>query len=402
MNKILKAFILGLIFTTMAAGSFYAGSTWKAHALIWEDNELDPGLSKISEAKGSIKKLYVDKVNDKKLVDGAIKGMLTALGDPYSSYMDKKHFSMFKDETKGYFEGIGIQIGMKENKITVIAPIEDTPADKAGMKAGDLIAEIDGVKTEKMALNDAVDKIRGPGGTTVKIKIVRPSTKKTIDFKIVRSKISSPNVSGKILQKDIGYIRVHSFSEETTDKAKAELNKLKGKGIKGLVFDLRSNPGGLLEQAIKLSSLFIEKGVIVSTKGKSGINQQYTAQGDADSDSDLPMVVLVDHGSASASEIFAGAIQDHKRGTIVGDKTFGKASVQQVEMLSDNTAITITIAHYFTPSGRSIAKNGVKPDVLIKTPKKHDKENDIQLNKAIEILKTKMQKAGGPALKKAS
>lgn len=392
MNNKLKILILGLVLVTSVAGSFYAGSVWQSHASVWADKQADPGIAKISEAKDSITRLYVDKVSDKKLADGAIKGMLTALGDPYSSYMDKKHFGAFKEETQGYFDGIGIQIGMKESKITVIAPIEDTPAFKAGMKAGDLITEIDGKKTDKMALNDAVDKIRGKKGTAVKIKVLRPSTKKVMNFKIVRSKISNPNVNSKMLEKGIGYIKVHSFSEETTDKAKAELNKLKDKGVKGLVFDLRSNPGGLLDQAIKLSSLFIDKGVIVSTKGKSGINQQYTAQGYADADTKLPIVVLVDHGSASASEIFAGAIQDHKRGTIVGDKTFGKASVQQVEMLSDNTAITITIAHYFTPSGKSIAKNGIKPDVLIKAPKDHGKEKDkdVQLDKAIEVLKKKL------------
>lgn len=390
MNNKIKALVFGFTAVLLVTSSFYAGTVWKTHAPLWQNGKIDPGLSKISEAKNSISRLYVDKVNDKKLTDGAIKGMLAELGDPYSSYMDKKHFGVFKEETKGYFDGIGIQIGMKEKKIAVIAPIEGTPAHKAGIRAGDIILEIDKKKTDKMNLNDAVDMIRGQRGTTVRLKVMRPSTKKTSDYKIVRSKISSPNVKGKIIDDNIGYVKVHSFSEETTERVKEELDKLKKSAAKGLIMDLRSNPGGLLDQSIKLSSLFIQKGTIVSTRGKSGINNKYTATGFG-ADTTIPLVVLVDHGSASASEIFAGAIQDHNRGTIVGDKTFGKASVQQVEMLSDNTAITITIAHYFTPSGRSIAKHGVKPDVLVKLPKDHGKDKDPQLDKALDIIKSKIK-----------
>lgn len=401
MKKIFKALFVAVPAVVIVMASFYTGILWHTHTSYLQDQRKansDAGFIKINEAKESIKRLYVEEVKDKKLVDGAINGMLSALEDPYSSYLDKEHFGWFQDETKGYFEGIGIQIGMKENKIVVIAPLEDTPAHKAGMKAGDLITEIDGKKTNKMTLNDAVSKIRGPQGSKVKIKALRPSSRKTLDFEIVRAKIVTPNVKGKILEKDIGYIRVHSFNEDTTEKVRDELVKLKEKNIKGLIIDLRVNPGGLLDQSIKLSSLFIEKGVIVSTKGKSGVGKEYTALGSV-VDKSTPLVVLVDNGSASASEIFAGAIQDHKRGIIVGEKTFGKASVQQVERLSDNSALSITIAHYLTPSGRSIAKEGIKPDVVVKSPKPDkdeevgghsftkDEKDDVQLQKAIEVLR---------------
>lgn len=403
MKKILKALVLLVFIATLISASFYAGVIWRAHIGLEQGNP-SAGLGKIYEAKESIKRLYVEKVDDKKLVDGAVKGMLLELDDPYSSYMDKDHFSWFEDETRGYFEGIGIQIGMKDDKITVIAPIEDTPAHKAGMRAGDLIVEIDNKKTDSMNLNDAVSKIRGQRGTKVNIKAFRPSTEKELEFNITRARIVTPNVKSKILKNDIGYIRIYSFSEETVSNVRNELLRLKERKIKGLVIDIRINPGGLLDQSVKLSSLFIEKGLIVSTKGKAGIDKEYNATGDV-VDKDIPLAVLVDHGSASASEIFAGAIQDYKRGIIIGEKTFGKASVQQVERLSDNTAITLTIAHYYTPKGRSIAKEGIKPDVVVKRPESGkdddesmvhsfeiDEKKDNQLNKAIEVLLEEIKK----------
>lgn len=342
-------------------------------------------IDKVSEAMSVIKRLYVDKTNDKKLVDGAIKGMVESLGDPYSSYLDKTHFDAFREETRGNFEGIGVQIDKKKDQLLVISPIDDTPAFKAGLKAGDNIIKINGENTKNMTLNSAVSKIRGKKGTKVNLAIYRPSDKKTREVSIIRDTISAPNVKGKIQEGKIGYIRVHSFSGETVSKFKKELDKLNDKGVEGLILDLRSNPGGLLEQAIGISSAFIEKGVIVSTKGKTKAKKDYFAYGGADTK--VALAVLVDHGSASASEIFAGAIQDYDRGVIIGEKTFGKASVQQVEALSDNTALTITIAKYFTPKGRSIAKEGIKPDIVLK----NKKDDDLQLNKAVEVLKEKIK-----------
>lgn len=406
LKKILKALVVLGCIAFLVSASFYAGALWRVHTPYpgnSDEADFGAGLGKINEAKESIKRLYVEKVEDEKLVEGAVKGMLSELDDPYSSYLDEEHFGWFKDETRGFFEGIGIQIGMKDDKITVVAPIEGTPAHLAGMKAGDSIIEIDGKKTDNMNLNDAVSKIRGEKGTKVKIKILRPSTEKEHEFDIIRARISTPNVKGEVLKNDIGYIRVYSFSEEIANKVRTEVSGLKEQNIKGLIIDLRMNPGGLLDQSVKLSSLFIEKGLIVSTKGKAGVDKEYNASGKV-ADKDIPLVVLVDNGSASASEIFAGAIQDHKRGVIIGEKTFGKASVQQVERLSDNSAITITIAHYYTPNGRSIAKEGIKPDVIVKKPESTDdseslvhsfeidEEKDNQLKKAIEVLLKEIKK----------
>jgi carboxyl-terminal processing protease len=386
MPKYLKISISVLLAAIVLLLSFSAGLTYGRHESYLKNNN-GGGLFKITEAISAIKRLYVEKVTDKKLSDGAVRGMVKELDDPFSNYFDKKHYSFFKEETQGHFDGIGIIIGEENKKITVISPLEGTPAEKAGIKAGDIIAKINGKTTGKMKLADAVKKIRGKQGTAVALTIYRPVTKKSFDARIVRQQITSPNVTGKVIDKKIGYIQFHSFNEDTTTKFKEKLAELKSKGIKGLIVDLRSNGGGLLDQAVELSSQFIETGPIVITRGRTQGEKIYNALGGANTT--LPIVVLVNHDSASASEIFAGAIQDTKRGKIVGVKTYGKASVQQVVSLSDGSAISITIAHYFTPKGRMIAKVGIKPDFVVKFKAGN---GDSQIEKAQKVLQDLISK----------
>lgn len=389
MPKYLKVsfavFIAGLVILTSFSAGLYVGLHKSLVSL--EDTFGYKDLSKIREVISAIDSSYVEKISKKKLIEGSISGIVKSLDDPYSNYLNKKHFGMFKEGTTGYFDGIGIIIGMKNEKITVTSPLQGTPAVKAGIKAGDVITKIDGKSTEKMSLDTAVKNIRGKRGTMVKLEIYRESSKKTLKFSIVRDKILLPNVTKKKFG-EVGYLMVHSFNEETTKTFNEKLNELIGEGSKGLIIDLRNNPGGLLEQAIDISSLFIESGPIVKTKGRISGEKTYNAKGGANTK--IPIVVLVNHGSASASEIFAGAIQDYKRGSIIGERTFGKASVQQVEQLSDGSALTITIAKYYTPKGRSIAKSGIKPDIIIKL--KNGNKDDIQLKKAKEVINKIIEK----------
>ena len=331
------------------------------------DNRTDTyeSLKVFSDVIDLVEKNYVDEVDPKKLIENAIQGMVSSL-DPHSSLLTPEAFKELQIDTQGEFTGIGIHVTMRDNLVTVISPIEGTPAYKAGIQAGDKIVKVDGTATED--LRDAVKRMRGPKGTEVNITIVREGESKPLEFKLVRDVIPIDSVKSTVLQKGYGYVRVTNFRENTYDDLVNALDKLeaKEKPMKGLVFDLRDNPGGVLDQAIRISDLFLDSGVIMSSKGRlKRHNRTYYAHKDDSKPRHYPMVVLINGGSASASEIVAGALQDQKRALILGTTSFGKGSVQAIENLRDGYALKLTIARYYTPSGRSIQAKGVEPDIVV-------------------------------------
>ncbi len=314
-----------------------------------------------------IKQAYVDqdKTTYKELIYGALRGMLQSL-DAHSQFMDPDMFKDMQEDTAGAFGGLGIVIGMREGVLTVIAPMEDTPAFRAGVLAGDRIVAINDESTEDLSLHDAIRKMRGEPGTRVKIKILRPKSHEIKDINLVRAIIKVESVKGATMLGDgIGYIRVVQFNEPTADALQEAIEKLQKEGLEALVLDLRNNPGGLLSSAVEIAQKFLKQGdLVVSTKGRKGVQYQFKAKG-RHHYLDFPMVVLVDGGSASASEIVAGALQDYKRAILLGEKTFGKGSVQSVVPLDDGAAIRLTTAKYYTPSDRCIHEIGIPPDITV-------------------------------------
>lgn len=311
---------------------------------------------------------YVEKPEDAKLIESAINGMLTSL-DPHSSYMDAKSFKDMQVQTRGEFGGLGIEVTMEDGQLKVVTPIDDTPASKAGVMSGDIIAAIDDEPVQGLSLNQAVEKMRGAVNTPVRLKIVRKGMSDPLDVKIVRDVIRIRSVRMRNEGGDIGYIRITQFNEQTFDglkKAIEDLNKeIPADKLKGYVIDLRNNPGGLLDQAIAVSDAFLERGEIVSTRGRNADETQRFNARAGDLTKGKPVIVLINGGSASASEIVAGALQDHKRATVVGTRSFGKGSVQTIIPLGQNGAIRLTTARYYTPSGRSIQAKGIDPDVQV-------------------------------------
>jgi len=312
---------------------------------------------------------YVEKPDDSKLIESAINGMLTGL-DPHSSYMDPKSFKDMQVQTRGEFGGLGIEVTMEDGLIKVVAPIDETPAAKAGILANDLITKLNDDQVQGMTLNQAVEKMRGPVNTKIKITIMRKGQDKPIEVSLTREVIRVRSVRSQVEGDDVGYIRMTQFTEKTTDGLKKAISditaKMSNDKLKGYILDLRNNPGGLLDQAISVSSAFIQRGEIVSTRGRNPEEtQRFTAHG-GDLTKGKPLIVLINGGSASASEIVAGALQDQKRATILGTRSFGKGSVQTIMPLgSDNGALRLTTARYFTPSGRSIQAKGIVPDIEV-------------------------------------
>jgi carboxyl-terminal processing protease len=316
-----------------------------------------------------LKSEYVESnLNDTTLIYGAIRGMLGSLEDPYTRFMDPKAYSGMQEERAGAFSGIGIQIGMKGKQLSVIAPMEGTPAARAGLKAGEAILEIDGKATKDMAIEEAVTHIRGPRGTTVKLKVQAEGAKAARVVPIVRDNIVTKAVKIEELDGNIGYIRLNTFmANDASDEIKQALIKFKGKD--GLILDLRGNPGGLLPNAIDIGSMFIKEGPIVHVVNREGKKDSYKASGKVVVDSKIPVAVLVDGGSASASEILGGALQDTHRAVLIGTKTFGKGLVQTVHPLSDGSGVAITTNKYLTPNGHDIHKKGIEPDIKVEIPK---------------------------------
>lgn len=316
-----------------------------------------------------LKSEYVESnLNDTTLIYGAIRGMLGSLEDPYTRFMDPKAYSGMQEERAGAFSGIGIQIGMKGKQLSVIAPMEGTPAARAGLKAGEAILEIDGKATKDMAIEEAVTHIRGPRGTTVKLKVQAEGAKAARVVPIVRDNIVTKAVKIEELDGNIGYIRLNTFmANDASDEIKQALIKFKNKD--GLILDLRGNPGGLLPNAIDIGSMFIKEGPIVHVVNREGKKDSYKASGKVVVDAKIPVAVLVDGGSASASEILGGALQDTHRAVLIGTKTFGKGLVQTVHPLSDGSGVAITTNKYLTPKGHDIHKKGIEPDIKVEIPK---------------------------------
>src|SRR2546421_2312019 len=311
---------------------------------------------------------YVEKPDDSKLIESAINGMLAGL-DPHSSYMDAKSFRDMQVQTRGEFGGLGIEVTMEDGLIKVVAPIDDTPASKAGIQANDIITKLDEEQVQALTLNQAVEKMRGPENTKIKLTIMRKGQDKPVEVTLTRERIRVRSVRSHIEGDDIGFIRISQFNEQTTEGVRKAISDFTGQGgdkFKGYIVDLRNNPGGLLDQAISVSDAFLEKGEIVSTRGRNAEEtQRFTARA-GDLTKAKPIIVLVNGGSASASEIVAGALQDHKRATIIGTRSFGKGSGQTIIPLgSGNGALRLTTARYFTPSRRSIQAKGITPDIEV-------------------------------------
>jgi len=324
-------------------------------------------LKTFNEILDIVEKNYVEPVETKTLLEGAVSGMMRSL-DPHSSYMTADMYKELEVETKGRFGGIGIEITIRKDILTVVSPIEDTPAYRAGVKAGDAILQIDGKSTKNITIMEAVKKLRGPKGTDVTITIMREDNPKLQDIKITRDIIQIRSVRSKVLEDGIGYVRVSSFQERTADDLGKALTDVEGKAkpLKGLVLDLRNNPGGLLNQAVQVSDLFLKKGTIVSTRGRVKSVESSAAARDDGNEPTCAIVVLVNEGTASAAEIVAGALQDNGRALVLGTQTFGKGSVQTVIPLDDGSALKLTTAKYYTPKGRSIQAEGIQPDIVVR------------------------------------
>jgi carboxyl-terminal processing protease len=341
------------------------------------------------EVLEKINKEYVDEIDQSESMDSAINGLLQSL-DPYSAYMSPEIFNEMQTETSGEFGGLGIEVSMESGVVKVISPIDDTPASRAGIKAGDYIVKIDNTQVQGKSLSEAVELMRGPVGSGIELTVRRRGEKKALIFNIVREIIQIQSVKADIIEKNIGYIRLTSFNENSSDQIKKEINKLeKSENIKAYILDLRNNPGGLLSQAIRISDFFLDNGEIVSTKSrKASENRKWFAK-KGDLTNGKAIIVMINYGSASASEIVAGALKDHKRAILLGENSYGKGSVQSIIPLKNDGAIRLTVAKYYLPSGKSISEVGVSPDIEISEETDEFRiktETDNQLNYAIKLL----------------
>ena len=353
------------------------------------ENEIYKKIDLFGEVLEKINKEYVDEINQSESMDSAINGLLQSL-DPYSSYMSPEIYNEMQTETSGEFGGLGIEVSMESGVVKVISPIDDTPASKAGIKAGDYIVKINDTQVQGKSLTEAVELMRGPVGSSINLTIRRRGEKKALTFNIIREIIQIKSVKSDLLEKNIGYIRLTSFNENSGKQIEREINKLeKDKKVKAYILDLRNNPGGLLSQAIRISDFFLEDGEIVSTKSrKTSENRKWFAK-KGDLTNGKTLVVLINYGSASASEIVAGALKDHKRAILIGENSFGKGSVQSIIPLKNEGAIRLTVAKYYLPSGKSISEVGVSPDIEIEEETEEFRiktETDNQLNYAIKLL----------------
>ena len=353
------------------------------------ENEIYKKIDIFGEVLEKINKEYVDEINQSESMDSAINGLLQSL-DPYSSYMSPEIFNEMQTETSGEFGGLGIEVTMESGVVKVISPIDDTPASRAGIKAGDYIVKIDENQVQGRSLSEAVDLMRGPVGSSIELTIRRRGEKKALTFNIIREIIEIKSVKADILEKNIGYLRLTSFNENSSDQIEKEIKKLEqNNDLKAYILDLRNNPGGLLSQAIKISDFFLNNGEIVSTKSrKQSENRKWFAK-TGDLTNGKTLIVLINYGSASASEIVAGALKDHKRAILLGENSYGKGSVQSIIPLKNKGAIRLTVAKYYLPSGKSISEVGVSPDIQIDEETddfRINTETDNQLTYAIKLL----------------
>lgn len=344
-------------------------------------------LRTFTEVFAKVKSDYVESIDDRKLIENAIRGMLEGL-DPHSAYLDKVSYKELQEGTSGEFGGLGIEVGMEDGYIKVISPIDGTPAAESGIKPGDLIIRLDEKSVRGMSLNDAVDLMRGKPGSEIVLSIVREGEEKPIDIVITRAIITAQSVRSEILEPGYGYARVSSFQTHTAEDLRKALEKLKEENknsLNGLILDLRNNPGGILNAAVGVSDLFLDSGLIVYTEGRIQDSKLSFNAKPSDILRDAPIIVLVNGGSASASEIVAGALQDHERAIIMGERTFGKGSVQTILPMNDEAALKLTTARYFTPSGRSIQASGIEPDIIIENIRVSGESNDPRRIKEADL-----------------
>ena len=362
---------------------FYLSSVNSSEVDIYKKIDL------FGEVLEKINSEYIDEINQSESMDSAINGLLQSL-DPYSSYMSPEILEEMQTETSGEFGGLGIEVGMEAGVVKVISPIDDTPASKAGLKAGDYIVKINDTQVQGKSLSEAVDLMRGPVGSSIELTVRRRGEKKALTFNITREIIEIQSVKSELLEENIGYIRLTSFNENSSDQIEKQIEELKkNKNLNSFILDLRNNPGGLLNQAIRISDFFLENGEIVSTKSrkKSDNRKWFAKKGDITDGKTL--LVLINYGSASASEIVAGALKDHKRAIVIGENSYGKGSVQSIIPLKNKGAIRLTVAKYYLPSGKSISEVGVRPDIEVNEDGDNFKirtDTDNQLNYAIKLL----------------
>jgi len=332
-----------------------------------------------------VEEKYPGQIDRKKLLYGAISGILTGLDDPYSSFLEPGQSKSFLEDLEGMFEGIGVEITIKNNQLTAVSALAGSPAAKAGLRAGDIIAQIDGQSTSEMTIDEAVAKIRGRSGTKVTLTILRNS--EPFEVAITREKIKVDSVKYEVKNNNIAYIKISQFGTDTEDLLNKAISDIQSKKPKGIILDLRNNPGGFLETSVNVTSLFVKEGIIVSEEYKGGKKDQFDSTGDGRL-TNFKLVVLINGGSASASEILAGAIQDYGKGTVIGEKTFGKGSVQELEELKGASYLRLTVARWLTPKGRYINSDGIKPDIEVKLSQKDtDLGKDPQLEKALQQFK---------------
>tara|TARA_B100001989_G_C24538575_1_gene466077 strand:- start:305 stop:1441 length:1137 start_codon:yes stop_codon:yes gene_type:complete len=367
---------------------FFFSSSLKANT----KSELFNKIDLFGEVLDKIKSEYVDEIDQVEVMDSAINGVLQSL-DPYSAYMSPELFKSMQTDTRGEFGGLGIEIGMEAGVVKVISPIQDTPADKAGIKAGDYIVRINDVQVQGKTLMEAVKLMRGPVGSEINLTIRRKNVKKVLNFKIKRAIIEVKSVETKILnkKKDIGYIRLKSFNQNTDDQLFKEIKKMEKNRPIGYILDVRNNPGGLLTQAISITDFFLDEGEIVSTKGRKISESRKFFAKSGDGINGKPIIVLINNGSASASEILAGALKDHKRAIILGENSYGKGSVQSIIPLNNGGGMRLTISKYYLPSGKSISEVGVAPDIFVEESDENfeiSSDKDNQLNYAINLFQS--------------
>jgi len=358
-----------------------------------EDYKLVKEVQKLLTLKKYIDKNYLEPVDSEKLIEGAAKGMFEALGDPYSVYMNEKEFKEFNEATSGSYGGIGVIVTDKDGYVTVVAPIEDTPGERAGLRTGDKIIKVDDVEVTGIGLEKATSLMKGKKGTKVVLTILRENSDEPIVLEIKREDIVLKTVKREVLEDGIGYIRISMFDEDTAKEFKNALNELKKQKIKGLIIDLRQNPGGYVSQCVQVADELLDEGVIFYTEDKQ---KNRVATKSKSGKLDIPFVILVDEGSASASEILSGAVKDRKAGLLIGTKTFGKGLVQTVEKLNDGSGFKLTIQKYYTPNGTDINKVGIEPDIEVKPlgiseGQKPEDIRDVQLEKAIEVIRKLME-----------
>ncbi|TVQ80864.1 MAG: S41 family peptidase [Bradymonadales bacterium] len=379
-SKSLTLSILGLSFVAFLSGGLWTYS-WSNERV----REAYRSLEKFARVYEIIKSQYVEEPDDSELVDGAIRGMLQSL-DEHSVYLTAQDFKDMQEDTRGRFGGLGIEISMRNNQLTVVAPIEGTPAEKAGILSGDVIAFIEDQPTSKMTLIEAVKLMRGEPNSKVTIRIKREGVPDLIRMSLKRAIIQSRSVQAELKDNNIGVVRLRGFSERSSSELREAIRKFRNEirekesasDLRALILDLRSNPGGLLQQAVEVSDVFLREGLIVYTQGRDKQRVSRSFANSSGTEPDYPMVVLINRGSASASEIVAGALQDQKRARVIGTKSFGKASVQHVIPLEDGSGIKLTVAHYYTPSGRQIQGEGIEPDQIVRGPFDRDPDEDSE------------------------